>query len=525
MANRSYWEACNFNGSELLAGVEDGGSEGFVVRVTRKPAYYACPVRPHCILGMKVIIQAGLGNAATPESPPPPAEAQGYYPLEWADGALDYSQWAAEHDLRVGDSVGLQYSCCHTVYRLVSEQAFQTCNFTGAAKLAGEPNGTRSGVTIKVTAAPQYIACIEGPPGIPIHCIEGQKLVVAATDTITLSAPSTVAPGNKGSILTIGGPQGWVSGGPNYTQWALSTPLTTTDIVAFKYLAFHEVMQFPDRKAYDICNFNHSVSLANETHGRGHGFLVPVTSSPKYYGCPVGPHCMQGMKVVIQAGLGQASLAVPPPPYIASGYWPLWWNDGSLNYTRWSEVTTLYDGDQVGLQYSCCHNVWRLPNVVAYQTCNFTGATKLAVETNGLMSGTIINVTLEAQYIACSEGPPGLPIHCIEGQKVVIRGTPLPASPAAAPSNGPSNAPAGAPFTSPGGPPPPAPVPIAAPVPVAGPAAGPAAAPSSPPSAGSPPASAPTAPPPPSTGGRLPSAAVASLTGLLVSGILLAATS
>eukprot|EP00966_Prymnesium_polylepis_P024990 576154-Prymnesium_polylepis.1 len=79
-------------------------------------------------------------------------------------------------------------------------------------------------------------------------------------------------------------------------------------------------------------------------------------------------------------------------------------------------------GDKLSFMYSEHHNVYLMASQTAYDSCDFTGATALALESQGgLTSSTTPNLyeavatSAGTLYIACQVGS-----HCAAGQKITV---------------------------------------------------------------------------------------------------------
>eukprot|EP00245_Coleochaete_scutata_P005597 TRINITY_DN1925_c0_g1_i1.p1 TRINITY_DN1925_c0_g1~~TRINITY_DN1925_c0_g1_i1.p1 ORF type:complete len:246 (-),score=35.87 TRINITY_DN1925_c0_g1_i1:350-1087(-) len=215
--------------------------------------------------------------------------------------------------------------------------------------------------------------------------------------------------GVDGKVVQVGGKCGWSEGCLDYTDWYKTTPLKAGSKVAFRFSNFHNVFQFNSKESYEACNATDGISLSGTslTAGQGEGVLVEVTTKPKYIACTVPAylgvppfHCLNGQKVIIQAGLGKKQYKFD------------WVLGGLVDYQKVVDKRRYKIGESFVFSWTCCHDMTTMVDEAHFKTCNFTGG----VELGGSEGATVvIPVTDKPTFVGCNEEP-----HCSLGQKLMI---------------------------------------------------------------------------------------------------------
>ncbi|KAL3343254.1 hypothetical protein AABB24_027018 [Solanum stoloniferum] len=116
-----------------------------------------------------------------------------------SNGAVAYTNWAAEKTFRVGDTLVFNFTTGRHDVLQVEETSFDGCNSQnaiGTAIMAGPAN-----ITLNSTDD-HYFICTFGR-----HCQGGQKLKISVSDD------STSPPGTNPPTRSVDGPTGSVPGG------------------------------------------------------------------------------------------------------------------------------------------------------------------------------------------------------------------------------------------------------------------------------------------------------------------------
>jgi Plastocyanin-like domain len=80
------------------------------------------------------------------------------------------------------------------------------------------------------------------------------------------------------------------------TSFPPVTTLNVNDSLTFDFKgAIHDVYQFPDKAAYNDCDFSNATEVSDVGP-----VTINVTEGVTYFGCAVGNHCtMHGMRVAV----------------------------------------------------------------------------------------------------------------------------------------------------------------------------------------------------------------------------------
>ena len=70
-------------------------------------------------------------------------------------------------------------------------------------------------------------------------------------------------------------------------------------VVVFEWNGYHSVYQFPDKDAFENCDFSQAKYLFVTLTGLGYTFRAR-SSGTYYFGCKVGSHCQAGQKLALQ---------------------------------------------------------------------------------------------------------------------------------------------------------------------------------------------------------------------------------
>ncbi|XP_051130064.1 blue copper protein 1a-like [Andrographis paniculata] len=109
----------------------------------------------------------------------------------WKVG-VNYTQWAAGKDFRVGDTLMFMYTeGKHNVYK-VNGSDFQNCN--PSTSLGGPLTSGKDSITLAKPGKKWYIC------GVADHCSKGMKLVITVSDASAPAPapiPGTPAPGTS----------------------------------------------------------------------------------------------------------------------------------------------------------------------------------------------------------------------------------------------------------------------------------------------------------------------------------------
>ncbi|KAJ7529867.1 hypothetical protein O6H91_15G069500 [Diphasiastrum complanatum] len=98
----------------------------------------------------------------------------------------------------------------------------------------------------------------------------------------------------------------------------------------------------------------------------------------------------------------------------------------SPNYQAWASSHNIFPGDVVVFNYApLLHNVYSLPDKLAFDNCNFAMATVLDSGASGIFTW-IAPSRAGLYYFACSKSFEGLGSHCTAGQKIAITVSPEP---------------------------------------------------------------------------------------------------
>ena len=106
---------------------------------------------------------------------------------------------------------------------------------------------------------------------------------------------------------------------PGATTWKVgmnggTRVVATTDEVVFAWSSStHSVAQFPDKAAYDACDFSGATTLVSSRSGANF-VMGPTTGAATFYiGCGVGSHCNAGQKVALVFTPGGSKAPTSPP--------------------------------------------------------------------------------------------------------------------------------------------------------------------------------------------------------------------
>eukprot|EP00270_Netrium_digitus_P006556 TRINITY_DN19139_c0_g1_i1.p1 TRINITY_DN19139_c0_g1~~TRINITY_DN19139_c0_g1_i1.p1 ORF type:complete len:309 (+),score=35.10 TRINITY_DN19139_c0_g1_i1:41-928(+) len=229
----------------------------------------------------------------------------------WVYAASNFSDWAKATPLSVGDVVSFNYSCCHNVYSLPNQAAFDACDFSSSTDL-GASTDEAAPIYVNVTTIPQWIICTA-------HCLYGQKVLIqAGYGKSSLSTfKAFPQPSNATYVLP------WVLGATNFTAWAAETPLKVGDTVALQYSGVQDVYLMASQSAWDSCDFTGSTMLGDTAAGSDGGVIITVTSTPQYITTMLanGKSCSTGGVKLVVAAAGSTPMSSPstaPAPSMSS---------------------------------------------------------------------------------------------------------------------------------------------------------------------------------------------------------------
>jgi len=240
------YDACDFSNATLLA---DSRDSPFDYTVANDTAFLGCSVGSHCSRsGQKIKVSAAKSTKSDTS-------------VSWS--ATSYNNIVAS----VGDTITLTYSSSHDVYEFANEAAFDACDFSSATLLGGSRD---SPFVYTVTSGDAYLGCSVGS-----HCSRsGQKIKISGAAK-SAKADSSVS---------------WSATSYN------DVTASVGDVITFTYSSSHDVLEFPDKAAFDACDFSNAV-LLGDTRDSPYEYVVNGTA---YLGCSKGSHCSRsGQKIAI----------------------------------------------------------------------------------------------------------------------------------------------------------------------------------------------------------------------------------
>ena len=80
---------------------------------------------------------------------------------------------------------------------------------------------------------------------------------------------------------------------------SMTIPAGDGNSVVFSWQGFHDVMQLSDEDAFDLCNFQGSMTMGGRRNGGTAVVTAGTAGTTEYFACSVGRHCTFGQKVAI----------------------------------------------------------------------------------------------------------------------------------------------------------------------------------------------------------------------------------